>query len=359
MMIRLTPCLSLLLVVACASESEDPAPPATRPQVPIAGSASGSGSGSGSMTSVVDPDDEKQPYIPAEHKAGADRWREVGIYVDGKPLGILAWAELPLALQPVWLKTKASAPKRAGTDEPGWRWAKERRYRFTDLFRALGLDLKRIKEVHVYGPRFSESIVVDGKTLRSKAAEGFMFRFGGGVSGKPIPVVPDNFGNGKSPDKISNVSVYITKKPPVLEWNVGFVLDGEIQKGVPYYGDPMRGGVRVYFDDRLGAYIKRQDLPTTGATKSADGELNWKLFDVLAAQGVPVDKIVEGWVIRNEKRHERLTRDELATMTFSAGSQAHGRILLGDKKLEAQGLALHSKPVDPATIPQPDPVDEM
>jgi hypothetical protein len=353
MMIRLTLVALLPIAIACSSEDElAKTPPAPSPVV-----ANGSGS-AGSASAISDDDDDKEPYIPAEHKSGADRWREVGIYVDGKPVGVLAWAELPLALQPVWLKVKASAPKRANTDDTGWKWAKERRYRFNELFRALGIDTKKVKEVHVYGPRFSESIVVTGKDLQTKAADGFMFRFGGMVAGKPIPVVPDNFGNGKTPDKISNVSIYITKKPPVLEWNVGFVLDGEVQKGVPYFGDPMRGGVRVYFDDKLGAYIKRQDLPSSSATKSPDGELHWKLFDVIAAQGVPVDKIVEGWVIRDEKRNERLTRDELASLTFEASSQAKGQILLGDKKIPASSIALHSKPVDPASLPQPDP-DEL
>jgi len=45
-------------------------------------------------------------------------------------------------------------------------------------------------------------------------------------------------------------------------------------------------------------------------------------------------------------------------MTFEAGSQAKGAIQLGPNKLRAQSLALHTKPVDPASIPQRDPVDE-
>jgi hypothetical protein len=302
---------------------------------------------------------DKEKYVPAEFKAGADRWRDTGVYVDGKPAGMLSWAELPLSLQPTWIKIKASDRKRADhPEDTGWRWAKERRYRFTDYFVALGLDLKRIKEVHVYGPRFTESIVVTGKDLRSKAAEGFQFRFGGLVNGKALPVVPAKFGNGRSPDKISSVMVYIDKKPPTLVRNDGFYLDGVEQEGVPYFGEPLRGGVRVYLDDKLVAYIKRQDLPVAKATTTPDGLLHWKLYDVLADQGVVTTSIAEGWVIRDEKRAERIAGDELATMTFEAGSQAKGAIQLGANKLKAQSLALHSKPIDPATIPQRDPVDE-
>jgi hypothetical protein len=308
---------------------------------------------------VIDLEYGKDKYVPAEFKAGADRWRDTGVYVDGKPAGMLAWAELPLSLKPTWIEVKASANKRADhPEETGWRWAKERRYRFTDYFTSLGLDLRRIKEVHVYGPRFAESIVVSGKDLRSKAAEGFQFRFGGLVNGKALPVVPPNFGNGRSPDKISAVMIYIEKKPPTLVRNEGFYLDGVEQEGVPYFGEPLRGGVRVYLDDRLVAYIKRQDLPVAKATTTPDGLLHWKLFEVLAGQGVPTAGIVEGWVIREEKREERIAGDELATMTFEAGSQAKGAIQLGANKVRAESLALHTKPVDPASIPQRDPVDE-
>jgi hypothetical protein len=296
---------------------------------------------------------DKDEYVPAEFKSGADRWRDTGVYVDGKFVGLLAWAELPLALPIHWEQVKASAPKRYGTSDTGWRWAKERRYLFTDYLRALGLDLATIKEVHVYGPKFSETIVVTGKDLRSKKAEGFQFRFGGMVTGKAIPVVPDDFGNGRSPDKISSVMIYVEKKPPVLERNVGLVLDGEVQEGVPYFGTPLRGGVRVYLDDRLVAYIKRQDLPATG--KNAAGEPEWPLFGYLRSRGVNLDTVAEGWLVRQEKWQEKLTRAELETIGFTAGAQAKGHLELGPTKMKAQSIILRSQPVSAAQVPSPDP----
>ncbi len=318
------------------------------PKAGVAGDA-------GAPDSALRGDDfDKDEYVPAEFKAGADRWRDTGIYVDGKFVGLLSWAELPLALKPVWLEVKASAPKRYGTSDTGWRWAKERRYRFTELIEALGFDLARVKEIHVYGPKFSETIVATGKDLRSKAAAGFMFRFGGMVSGKAIPVVPDEFGNGKTPDKVSSVMIYIDKPAPVLERNVGLVLDGEVQEGVPYFGTPLRGGVRVYVDDRLAAYVKRQDLPAPQQT-SAAGEPQWKLFDYLRSRGVNVDTVVEGWVVRQEKWQEKLSRAELEAMWFQASPQAKGHLELGDQKLKAQSLILRSKPVAMGDVPTPDP----
>jgi len=309
--------------------------------------------------SLIPPDVDHDAYVPAEFKAGADRWRDTGVYFDGKPVGMLSWAELPLSLPVTWVPIKVGEKVRYGhPEDKGWRWGKERRYRFTDYLRAMGIDLASVKEIHVYGPKFSETIIVTGKQLQTKAADGFQFRFGGMVSGKGLPVVPDHFGNGKSPDKISAVMIYSEKKPPTLIRNHGFELDGVVQDGVPYYGEPLRGGVRVYLDDRMVAYIKRQDLPGAQATTTPDGQLHWNLYQVLAGQGVDTSKIVQGWVIRDDERHEQLGKDELATMTFEAGSQAKGSILLGPNKLQAKALAFHSRVVDPSEIPQRDPVDE-
>jgi hypothetical protein len=337
-----------LLASACSSDSH------SAPQTKTAVAASKTTPPPPAKKPVVDEYPDKDEYVPAEFKSGADRWRDTGVYVDGKFVGLLAWAELPLALKPTWVKVKASAPKRYGTSDTGWRWAKERRYRFRDLVEAYGIDLNTIKEIHVYGPKFSETIVVTGEELRSKKADDFFFRFGGQVSGKAIPSVPDSFGNGRSPDKVASVMIYVEKKPPTLERNVGLILDGELQEGVPYFGTPLRGGVRVYLDDRLVAYIKRQDLPDT-QQKGADGEPQWKLFDYLRSRGVNVDTVVEGWVVRQEKWQEKLSRSDLDTIYFEAGAQAKGHIMLGEKKMKAQSLILRSHPVAMGDVPAPDP----
>jgi hypothetical protein len=308
---------------------------------------------------LVGEDVDKDAYIPAEFKSGAEKWRDTGVYLDGKPIGMLSFAELPLTLAPTWVPVRMSAEKRADKpEEEGWRMGKQRRYKFTDYLRSLGVDPSTIKELHLYGSKASDSVVVTGKDLTSPAADEFFFRFGGRVYGKALPSMPANFGNGKSPDKITSVMIYVKKTPPELVRNEGFFLDGVEQKGVPYFGEPLRGGVRVYLDNRLVAYIKRQDLPTASATADDAGNLHWKLYEVLAGQGVDTSKIAEGWVIREEQRKERLSGAELSTMTFEAGSQAKGRIQLGPQKLAVQSLALHSTPIDPATFPKRDPENE-
>lgn len=333
--------------------------------------------------------DKQDPeWVPKEFTKGASRWKDTGVYVDGKPVGFLSWGELPLSLKPTWVRDKISANKRPGTNDPGWRWAQQRFYKFTDYLEAVGVDVRRVKEMHVYGPKFSQSVIATAKDLQTPLAQGFMFRFGGNVFGKAIPQVPTGFANGKTPDKIAGVMIYVEKEPPRLVFNEGFTFDTpnmptraackrdnsgltncdlnevcvdgvctRLEMGVPYYGEPIRGGIRVYLDEKLATIIKRQELDPTKATKNADGNLTWSLAELFAAQGVDTRKVVEMWVIRDERRHERLPASELASLTFTASSQAKGGIMLDDK-VRANALALSTREISLDELPVITPDDD-
>jgi hypothetical protein len=292
-----------------------------------------------------DGGDDAPDWIPAEFKQGKGQWKDTGVYLDGKPIGMLSFGELPITLEPVWVEQRVSAVKKYGDNSPGWTTIKQRRYRFVDYFKALGVQLEKVKEVHVYGPRLSSTIIAKGPEILARPD--FMFRFGGDIEGKALPVIPPNFGNRMRMDKISAVMIYIEKMPPVLERNEGMVLDGELVEGVPYRGEPLRGGIRIYFDDRLQGLIKRNalDATLTGRDEAPNGGIRWRLFPFLKGQGIDTDKIVEAIVIRDERRREKLERAELENMTFEASPQKRGEIQLGEKKLRVHHLALFSKHV--------------
>ncbi len=298
------------------------------------------------IAAAQDPD-----YVPAEHKSGASRWKDTVVYVDGQPRGVLTFGELPVPLEPAWIPEQKPAEIRPGSNDPGFTWIKKRRYRFTDYLKAIGVDVAKVQAIHVYGPKFTDSIVATGKELRSKDGRELTFRFGADVGGKAIPSAVEGFGNGRSPDKISSVMVYVKRKAPTLIPNDGFYLDGEKVVGVPYYGEPLRGGVRVYLDNALVAVIKRQELKPELAEKLPDGTLRWKMHDFLKSVGVDDKGVTQAWVIRDERREEQLPAEEVAQATFEAASQAHGEILLGKEKLRAQAIALHRKPVTKADLP--------
>lgn len=299
-----------------------------------------------------------EEWIPKEYGSGMSRWKDTGVYVDGKPLGFLAFGQLPIACRPSWMRGKVSANKRAGTSDPGWTWARQRFYKFTDYLKAIGIDPRKVKELHVYGPKPTETLIVTGRDLVSPAANMFYFTFGSITRGKPLPHAPEGFGTGRLGDKITSVMVYLDKKPPTLVDNEGMFLDGVEQTGVPYYGEPVRGGVRIYLDDKLAAIIKRQDLDPKQASKGADGEPKWKLVDFLTSHGVDIKNVVEMWSIQDESRDQKFSRDEIATMTFEASSRSKGGVLLGDKEIVANAIALHSRALKPEDMPLPEQDDE-
>jgi len=120
---------------------------------------------------------------------------------------------------------------------------------------------------------------------------------------------------------------------------------------VPYYGEPIRGGIRVYLDNRLAAIIKRQELDPKKSTKAANGEPQWNFGEFLSSQGVDTSKVVEMWVVRDEKREEKFPTAEMISMNFQASAQAKGGVLLTDKLIRANAIALHTKPVAPEQLP--------
>ncbi len=337
-----------LALTSCRDATGKRAADSTGSGAPIAsGSAVAAGSGSAVTPQGVNPSD----WVPAENKEGMARWRDTGVYVDGKPIAFLNFDELPISLQPVWVKDKVSQNKPPGCKEcPAWKWSEQRYYRFTDYLKALGIDIHKVKMMHVYGPKLADTIAVTSKDLLSPAANDFLFHFGSDISGKPIPHVPPNFGNRMQPDKINGVLIYIDRKPPTITRD-GIELDGIPQDGVPYYGEPLRGGIRIYLDDHLAAIIKRQELDPKKATQTPDGELHWSLAQFLADKGVDTSKIVEGWVIREALRREEIPWKDLSKMTFSAGDRAHGGILLGDQNYQTHVLALHTRAIRRDELP--------
>tara|TARA_R110002073_G_scaffold123819_14_gene268078 strand:+ start:49992 stop:51041 length:1050 start_codon:yes stop_codon:yes gene_type:complete len=293
------------------------------------------------------------PALPPakEHLGGMERFKEPGVYVDGVATAVLRFGELPVTLKPVWVEERASVPFKKGDKGPTFRIEKKRRYRFSEYFRELGIDLATIKELHLYGGnQKAAAVVIPGKSLRE--SDGFLFRFGGAIWGKPLPVCPADVGDGKCPDQISTLAVYINKEPPKREGG-HFYFEGERVDGIPYLGTPVRGGVRVYLDGTIAARIKRNklaasDLKTTGTT----GNEEYSFFEFLTSQGVDTNKVQEAWIIEYERRTKKFSRDELLKLRFRAGAGGSGEVLIGPNAVPAQVISLHSKALSPEELPQ-------
>jgi len=264
------------------------------------------------------------------------------VYVDGEPISVLSFGELPIGLKPVWRTDQVSVEKEPGQAAPPSREVKVRAYRFTELLTALRVNLTKVRELHVYGPKPTDAIVVGGAELRRRGRD-FLFRFAGEVEGSPLPIVPPRFGNRRSPDRITAVLAYVDKKPPRLVPDKGFELDGRIITDIPYHGEPLSGGVRVYLNDRLAMVIKRRNL---------EGGPRFSLASQLESHGIDAGKVAEAWAIHRDRRVERFTQEQLQALFFKMPEGRQGELLLGDRDLPASAIALHEVAIDPEQLPK-------
>ena len=276
------------------------------------------------------------------HQNGNNKWKDTTVYVDGKPVGVLGFGELPARLKPVWIDEQHSSEIEPGSHGPGYVIVKSRRYRFIDLLRAYGVDVAHINQIHLMGPKLSEVIIASGAELRSKNGQNFMFRFGSVIGGKAIPVVPPNFGNHYMPDKIAAVMVYVDKKPPELVPGEGLVLDGKPVDGVAYFGDPIRGGIRIYADDHLAVQVKQVVLRALKPVEVEHGLSRYALLPLLESRGVDTSKLVDGVIIADEEWKRRLTRAELERATVAMGDRHVNEVAIDGQKFNAQAVAVHS-----------------
>ncbi len=230
------------IVVACAQKRTPPMAQSAAPQsaAPVAAAPLGSAQADGA-------DREKRP-----------RFGESAVYVDGKPVGVIRASELPLALN--------------GRLADVGGGVKVTRYGFVDYVRALGVDAKRIKALHLYGG--SRVVVVD-KAEVARIGDRIMFSFVQGDRGKPrVHWPPVKLNVNSTIDMVSNVAVYVDKEPPVLDEKGRLVMpDGApIEGKVPYAPEEQGNGTRVYVDGTLIGTVKRKkltsDMLATDTTKA-------------------------------------------------------------------------------------------
>ncbi len=309
----------LLLATLCALGCKSPSDPI--PEPPTVGSAA-------------------TPPPVNGHGSGRDRWRGGGVYLDGQPIGMLRFGELPTKLRPIWETEQHRLPFKAG-EEIRYRETKVPRYRVTDYLSAVGIQLDEVVEVHMHGAR-DNAIVLTREDLRRHPND-VLFKFAGDTFGKPIPIVRA-IAVGTRFDDLMALTIYVKRQPPRLKPDFTLELDGIPVHGIPYHGEPVREGIRVYVDDRLAAVIKRNQLAT-------GGEARWSLASVLEKQGVTTKTLRRLELIHDDVRTNKLAWGKL-DFAFNAG--ASGEIVIGAQALPAHSIALFTAadPEPPApTVP--------
>lgn len=294
-------------------------------------------------------------YIPNENKEGKRRWKDAVTYLDGKPLGVLWYSEMPpqIAANPTWIEDVEELPWKPGDKGPKERVIVERRYKFADYLEALGVDLNKIKEFHILGGTHYAMRVTREDILKHR--DTFFFNFGRITHGKPLLRIPSDYNANTSLDQVHGIAIYQDKEPPKITEHSEIFFKGKVYTDVPYFGPPLRGGVRTYKDDTLAVWIKRKKLEDTDGIgtwfEGPKGKaLRWPFLTFLEKNGVKTSDIVVAEVIFEEKRGRRYQGQELKDLFFTTAVQGSGQIYLGKDRVPANCVAFYTKP-QPERVP--------
>lgn len=181
------------------------------------------------------------------------------------------------------------------------------RFTLYDYVEALGVDMGRLKEVHIQGGRgrvgvIPRQVLVDHRDLR--------LQFTQQTGGKPRMDWPDvEIGPVVRLDIVTGMAIYVETTPPMLTDNGSYQLaDGGISHTFPAEGQQDVGGARIYLDGRLVTFLKRNQADNRDQAQP--------LGPALTAVGVPLDSI---------QRVELLDRDTLM-LALPAGELGAGHL---------------------------------
>jgi hypothetical protein len=321
----------LASIVAACSKSAPPT--STRPASPAVARASS------------DP-------TPAMDQHGKQRGknREPAVYLDGRPLGVLRAAELPPSIAP------HAMPQIDGLDVA-------RYYRLADYLEAVGCDLSKVREVHVYGSHDRIGII-EGDELK-KLRDTLVFDFTQQERGKPRARWSNASGlkHRTIIDVIKNVAVYAVKPAPQMNRPGGYLAfaDGQPIEGIPYNDDDPPKGTRVYVDGVLAGWVRRRTLSDKLAASGGDRmHPTFSLDAYLASIKVDASRaraidFVDGddLVARVDAKSFALAKSELV---FSLPKHSHGKVKAtfpGDKSARITSIELYVRATPPPRTPDP------
>ena len=135
-----------------------------------------------------------------------------------------------------------------------------RYYRLSDYLTRIGIDISKIREMHVYGSHDRVSVIT-GDEFRA-AKDRMIFDFTQQVTGKARARWSQTHALTHHPmvDVILGISIYQDKTPPQYKHGE-LLLDGQAVEGIPYVEDGIPKGTRVYVDGKLTGWVRRKTLP--------------------------------------------------------------------------------------------------
>ena len=259
-------------------------------------------------------------------------WREPLLYVDGVPRAAFRAAEFPIDIVTTMVPQRRDLDFNAG--DPGPRTATyfTPRWNLAAYLERVGVPLGRVRGVMVHAGR--GATYLRGDDLRRHRSD-FFFDLTDEGKGFLRLYRPRGFNVNTTYDRYVAMSVFVDKPAPTVDAQDEVVLDGQPIVGVPYYGQPLRGGIRVYLDDRIATVLKRNLLGAAKGDKPS-------LAQTLSGFGVDTAAVRAADLIVGTTRTARLSGDEFRAAWFTSSEQASGTILLGGDT-PATALMLYSK----------------
>jgi hypothetical protein len=175
-----------------------------------------------------------------------------------------------------------------------------RRFVLIDYVKALGVDVTKIKAMHLYSGR-GRVATLDPKLLIAKP-DTALFSFTQSNAGKVQMRWPAQTPTTDRIDKLTALALYVDKPAPIMV-NGQPTLDGKQIDDPPYITTDTQGGTRVYLDGRIQAFIRPRDVDP-GSHK------------LLGALRFDTSKVKSADLIWQEAPIKHLERAELEKLEF-------------------------------------------
>lgn len=296
------------------------------------------------------------PAAEGQHGDGkkeGGQFRDSAVYVDGKAKGVISYAELPSTVAAL------AEPEFDDTNEV-------RYYRLADYFEAIGVNLARVREMHVYGSHDRVAIIT-GDELRS-LRDKLIFDFTQQTGGKPRARWSQTHALKHRPmvDVILGISLYVDKTPPAYVQGE-LLVDGKVVDGIPYVDDGIPKGTRVYVDGKLEGWVRRKTLPnkliapgssSTHAKFSMDAFIAYVGGDARNAKAVDFyDR--DTMLARVDGKDWQHTKGEYV---FELTNRSHGQVtefFPGDKSSKISSVQLYVHTTPPDRHPDPEALEQQ
>lgn len=228
----------------------------------------------GALIAERTPSADKLGKMPESKR----RFREAAVYLDGVPKGVLKHSELASDFLPTMEKRPSN------TEFPV--------YSLVQYLRSIGVELPKIRELHLYGGR-RVCIIAGDEVRRQKDA--LKFSFSRGDSGKPRMEWPTHrIEMNSTIDIVQGIVIYQEKIPPRLDRSIGALTfdDGKPVEGIPYVPEEqIIKGTRLYVDGRLAGAVKRKQIPSTFQVAGSDAHPSFHLVPYLESLGTSLKRL--------------------------------------------------------------------